>query len=810
MTFDVATSADPGDGNRNRRRPPLERSIAAEVLKKKIKLTNNIIPPPPLPNSGQLESSSFDIQKGGNDESYDDDDHYTINKPQPSQSSQASYSKARSRTATQINIPFDSEPPPEPFKQRSASEIILEIDTLLADFPQLQPYLKYKFALERKGDGEYSLPHSSTFFENACEACLDHGDVCLFDNKNTSAKCLACTKFGGKCMFRNLEGLRPEKKEIHFVCGRCQRGLSSNVQRNPDPVLSFSTSKYLQNRKVSLVSKLERPNSQFATPSLFSHEQIEIKGSAIRGCIESSNPSIMVERSSWFDTEQERRKARQGKPRAQAQAQADRHPVDEEKSQLNRKSRAGGTPFPDAITRLEQREQVCEGQSIPVVLESRKIPIQPRPPRTTDRRRQLPKIPIQTVSKSSCESISSNASNTLQGPTMDRAMSLLTGGILPPPVGSSRDLSPHYGNYPQGPQGVRTEQNDDFLNLAPELSNCETDCTRQQSNEPRRSSSLSSATLSLRSTGPPASYSHCQRKQHKEDKVSKIKDTKVYQGSVRSLKVDADHLKTNHLDTKRKTVEGTPREDKQVNLPREICEREGMVLKFEDVSGKTDEIQRKGGDEIHKVRGRSRRKRQEMQKEEEIENEKLQSPKEPKPYTTSQYPIFSRPGRKARGRIFQPDDELQEQYLDIETYSDDFPYQPGRNFQRLRTIPGVPALSLLESKTKEQQILEQVRVFAQKIYIKQSEDGLQSLTIDARAREMYEMKDAKRQLKGGFEEAQGGEVIARVVEREDEIEVGREDREIAGSVAEFWERRMKEEHESLDGKFWDYHPRKHR
>jgi len=77
---------------------------------------------------------------------------------------------------------------------------------------------------------------------------------------------------------------------------------------------------------------------------------------------------------------------------------------------------------------------------------------------------------------------------------------------------------------------------------------------------------------------------------------------------------------------------------------------------------------------------------------------------------------------------------------------------------------------------------------------------------------MYEMRDAKRQLRKGFEEAQGGEVIVRGVERGDGVEVGGEDEvgKVGGSVAEFWERRMKEEHESLDGKFWDYHPRRHR
>ena len=62
-------------------------------------------------------------------------------------------------------------------------------------------------------------------------------------------------------------------------------------------------------------------------------------------------------------------------------------------------------------------------------------------------------------------------------------------------------------------------------------------------------------------------------------------------------------------------------------------------------------------------------------------------------------------------------------------------------------------------------------------------------------------------------EAPGGELIVRGVERVDGIEAGGEGKvgnTDGDSVSDHWKRRMREEYESLDGKFWDYHQRRHR
>ncbi|KAF4624531.1 hypothetical protein G7Y89_g13639 [Cudoniella acicularis] len=187
---------------------------------------------------------------------------------------------------------------------------------------------------------------------------------------------------------------------------------------------------------------------------------------------------------------------------------------------------------------------------------------QPRTPGTTDRRKRLPKMPIQMESESSYRNISSNTSNMLQELTSQRTMNLLTDDILLPPISSSGDLSPHYGKSLQGLQGVLTEQKDETLNLAQDLENCEMDSTRQQINEPPHWSFHSSPPLSFGDTSLLASHSHGQWKQQEENEASSMKDTKVYHDSLENI--NGENSKNTILGTQRKISEGI--------IPKDVSE----------------------------------------------------------------------------------------------------------------------------------------------------------------------------------------------------------------------------------------------
>jgi hypothetical protein len=219
MPFEVADSVDPGDGNR--RRDPPRKSLAGEVLKKKLQLNKNVIPPPAIQGSLSPESSLPEKWPEGED-GWDEEEYYyiknnvpiqrsstSLNTPNRNASSFAPTSNQTSRAPTILSVP----------------ELITAIKELLRRSPHLKPYIRYKLPLERKANGYFEFQISPIFYKDSCEICLDHDEVCVVDRGESASKCAACTRFGGKCIFVNLESKAPQKVETHFHCGRCALGL---------------------------------------------------------------------------------------------------------------------------------------------------------------------------------------------------------------------------------------------------------------------------------------------------------------------------------------------------------------------------------------------------------------------------------------------------------------------------------------------------------------------------------------------------------------------------------------------------------
>ncbi|PMD12567.1 hypothetical protein NA56DRAFT_712970 [Hyaloscypha hepaticicola] len=76
----------------------------------------------------------------------------------------------------------------------------MAINDLLGRSPHLKPYIWYRLSLERKANGNFEFPISLIFYEDSCEICLDHGKTCTVDRGESTHKCAACTRFGGRCI----------------------------------------------------------------------------------------------------------------------------------------------------------------------------------------------------------------------------------------------------------------------------------------------------------------------------------------------------------------------------------------------------------------------------------------------------------------------------------------------------------------------------------------------------------------------------------------------------------------------------------
>jgi hypothetical protein len=240
MPFEVADSVDPGDGN-GRRDP--RKSLAGEVLKKKLQLNKNIVPPPAIQGSLSPEPSLLENQPEGDGGWDEEEDHYitknipfqrpsnTLSAPNRIGSSFVSSSNETSKTLTTLSVP----------------EFITAIKDLLGRSPHLKPYIRYKLPLERKANGYFEFPISPIFYKDSCEICLDHGEACTIDRGESTSKCAACARFGGKCIFVNLEGIAPRKSETHLNCGRCALRLGicdcPGFKKFKQP---FSPSKFLE------------------------------------------------------------------------------------------------------------------------------------------------------------------------------------------------------------------------------------------------------------------------------------------------------------------------------------------------------------------------------------------------------------------------------------------------------------------------------------------------------------------------------------------------------------------------------------
>lgn len=141
----------------------------------------------------------------------------------------------------------------------SQSQLLEALETLLKDHPSIRQYIRYKLPLERKGTGENKIPISPIIYKDSCESCLDHGNSCIVEQGASSSKCTACTRFGGRCIFANLEGTALHESEVHFTCGRCAMGLASTIVRPVPTVYLGSSSSYLlelMDRKECIRSEL--------------------------------------------------------------------------------------------------------------------------------------------------------------------------------------------------------------------------------------------------------------------------------------------------------------------------------------------------------------------------------------------------------------------------------------------------------------------------------------------------------------------------------------------------------------------------
>ncbi|CZR69720.1 uncharacterized protein PAC_19620 [Phialocephala subalpina] len=258
MTFEVATGTDSVDGNR--RREPPRTSLAGEVLKKKRQLDKSVVPPPALPTSFSPDVSQFDMQPEEGSPREDLDEHrYIVNNLQcqrPSNiadnsnqyASTSSSSQSTDRPCASISL--------------SVPQLLAALETVLKVHPPLKQYIRYKLPLERKGTGQIEVPITPIFYRDSCEICLDHGDSCIVEQGTSSSKCAACTQFGGRCIFANLEGTTPRKADIHLNCGRCAAGFACPIIRPLSPVkLSFSPSKFLdQKDRRELLTRSELSN----------------------------------------------------------------------------------------------------------------------------------------------------------------------------------------------------------------------------------------------------------------------------------------------------------------------------------------------------------------------------------------------------------------------------------------------------------------------------------------------------------------------------------------------------------------------
>ncbi len=215
MPFEVADSVDPGDEDRRRDHP--RKPLAGEVLKKKLQLNKNVIPPPAIQDSLSPQSSLLEKQPEGKEGWDEEEDYYITNNVPIHRSSNALNTLNRNASSF---VSTSNQTPRTP-TTLSVPELITAIEELLRCSPYLKPYICYKLPLERKANGYFEFPISPIFYADSCEICLDHGDICTVDRGESTSKCAACTRFGGKCIFVNLEGIAPRNRKTHLNCGRC-------------------------------------------------------------------------------------------------------------------------------------------------------------------------------------------------------------------------------------------------------------------------------------------------------------------------------------------------------------------------------------------------------------------------------------------------------------------------------------------------------------------------------------------------------------------------------------------------------------
>lgn len=113
----------------------------------------------------------------------------------------------------------------------------------------------------------------------------------------------------------------------------------------------------------------------------------------------------------------------------------------------------------------------------------------------------------------------------------------------------------------------------------------------------------------------------------------------------------------------------------------------------------------------------------------------------------------------------------------------------------IEEMPYEPAKPLFTKKFLRERQLEVIKT-TEKVYIPR-----EGLTPDIR--------EAREQLRYGFMERQGGELLARRETLGDEENHDEEvDEEL--TAEQYWKRRLEEEHKSVRGSFWEHEQRRHR
>jgi hypothetical protein len=188
-------------------------------------------------------------------------------------------------------------------------------------------------------------------------------------------------------------------------------------------------------------------------------------------------------------------------------------------------------------------------------------------------------------------------------------------------------------------------------------------------------------------------------------------------------------------------------------------------------------------EELAGVRQRRRKRRQ---SEPQPENAAQRIAAESMPSNTNRLESFF---TRARTRLFEPETSR------ISPTNNEAP-QPWLQYRDpVEEVPYEPAKPLFSEKSLTERQLEFIKT-AQKVYIPREDHK-------------PDMREAREQLRYGFMERQGGELLDRGETLDNEENLDEEmDEEL--TAQQYWERRLEGEHKFVQGSYWEYEPRRHR